>query len=287
MYNFLTLNLLNTTHENEISLSNILMTILNWIITEGVKLIIGVIILIISFKIINVLANKFQKTMIKNNRDKTITKVGYTIIRKGLKIIVFLLFLSIVGIDTAGIGSLIASLGVGIGLAVQGSLGNLAGGIIILLMRPFKIGDYIEAQGEGGTVEDIQIFYTYIITPDNKVVMIPNGSLANGNIINFSSKEIRRVDFEFSISYNEDLKKAKEVIWNVIGNIDNILTTPQPFVKIKTYESSSIKITTRVWTKTEYYWTVYYDMMEYIKISFDKFNIVIPYNQLNVNINQK
>ena len=287
MYNFLTLNLLNTTHENEISLSNILMTILNWIITEGVKLIIGVIILIISFKIINVLANKFQKTMMKNNKDKTITKVGYTIIRKGLKIIVFLLFLSIVGIDTAGIGSLIASLGVGIGLAVQGSLGNLAGGIIILLMRPFKIGDYIEAQGEGGTVEDIQIFYTYIITPNNKVVMIPNGSLANGNITNFSSKKIRRVDFDFSISYNEDFERVKEIILNVIGNIDNILNTPQPFVKIKTYESSSIKITTRVWTKTENYWTVYYDMMESIKISFDKFNIVIPYNQLDVNIKHK
>ena len=184
-----------------LNLEEILSTILTWLSTEGVKLLIGAIVLFIAFKIINLIAKKFKRAMEKKNRDKTITKVGYSIIRKGGKLLVFLGFLGYVGIDTAGIGSIIASLGVGVGLAVQGSLSNLAGGLIILLMRPFRIGDYIEAQGEGGTVEDIQIFYTYIVTPDNKVIMIPNGSLANGNIRNYSTKEFRRVDFEFSISY--------------------------------------------------------------------------------------
>ena len=270
-----------------LNLEEILSTILTWLSTEGVKLLIGAIVLFIAFKIINLIAKKFKKAMEKKNRDKTITKVGYSIIRKGGKLLVFLGFLGYVGIDTAGIGSIIASLGVGVGLAVQGSLSNLAGGLIILLMRPFRIGDYIEAQGEGGTVEDIQIFYTYIVTPDNKVIMIPNGSLANGNIRNYSTKEFRRVDFEFSISYDEDFERAKKVIWEVIENTEFVLMDPQPFVRVKTHGESTINIVTRVWTKNEHYWDVYFDMMESIKTNFDKSNIEIPFNQLDVHIKEK
>lgn len=275
------------TEQTAITLDEIIKTVITWLSTEGVKLLIGAVVLFIAFKIINVIAKKFKKGMEKKNRDKTITKVGYTVIRKGGKLLVFLGFLGYVGIDTAGIGSIIASLGVGVGLAVQGSLSNLAGGLIILLMRPFRIGDYIEAQGEGGTVEDIQIFYTHIITPDNKVVMIPNGSLANGNITNYSTKEFRRVDFEFSISYDEDFERAKKVIWDVIENTENILMDPQPFVRVKTHGESTINIVTRVWTKNEHYWDVYFDMMESIKTNFDKSNIEIPYNQLDVHIKDK
>lgn len=270
-----------------ISFNEILINIINWLCTEGVKLIIGTIILIVFFKIINIIAYKFKKTMEKNNKDKTITRVTFTVVKKGGKLLVFLCYLGFIGIDTAGIGTVIASLGVGIGLAVQGSLSNLAGGLIILLMRPFKIGDYIEAQGESGTVEDIQIFYTYIITPDNKVILIPNGTLANGNIRNFSMKEFRRVDFEFSISYEEDFEKVKKVIFDVIENTEHILMDPQPFVKIKAYGDSSINITTRVWTKNENYWIVYFDMIESIKQNFDKYNIEIPYKQIDVNIKNR
>ena len=275
------------TEEKVVNLEEILSSILTWLSTEGVKLLIGAILLFIAFKIINVISKKFKKGMEKKNRDKTITKVGYTVIRKGGKLLVFLGFLGYVGIDTAGIGTVIASLGVGIGLAVQGSLSNLAGGLIILIMRPFKVGDYIEAQGEGGTVEDIQIFYTHIISPDNKVIMIPNGSLANGNITNYSTKEFRRVDFEFSISYDEDFERAKKVIWDVIENTEHVLMDPQPFVRVKTHGESTINIVTRVWTKNEHYWDVYFDMMESIKTNFDKSNIEIPYNQLDVHIKEK
>ncbi len=270
-----------------ISLEEILNSVLTWLSTEGVKLVIGLIVLFIACQIINIIAKGFKKRMTKKNRDKTITTVVYAIIRKGGKLLAFLGFLGYVGIDTAGIGTIIASLGVGIGLAVQGSLSNLAGGLIILIMRPFKIGDYIEAQGEGGTVEEIKIFYTYLITGDNKVVMIPNGSLANGNIRNFSAKEFRRVDLEFSISYDEDFEKAKKVIWNVLENTEHVLMDPQPFVRVKTHGESTINIITRVWTKNEDYWSVYFDLMEAVKTNFDNANIEIPYNQLDVHIKNK
>ena len=154
-------------------------------------------------------------------------------------------------------------------------------------MRPFKIGDYIAAQGESGTVEEISIFYTYLITPDNKVVMIPNGTLANGSIVNYSAKDLRRVDFEFSISYDEDFEKAKKVIHEVIENTQGVLLDPQPFVRVISHGESTINIVTRVWTENANYWNVYFDMMESIKKSFDSSNIEIPYNQLDVHIKNK
>lgn len=270
-----------------ITFTEILNQILSWLSTEGVKLVIGLFVLFILFKIINVISKKFKKRMEKKNKDKTITSVIYQILRKGLKILAILVFLGYVGIDTAGIGTVIASLGVGIGLALQGSLSNFAGGIVILILRPFKIDDYIEAQGEGGTVENIGIFYTTLVTPDNKIVMIPNGTLANGTMTNYSAKELRRVDFNFSISYDADVEKAKRVIWDVIINTKNVLDEPSPFVRLKEYGSSAVDITTRVWVKNADYWTVYFDMMESIKEEFAKANIEIPYNQLDVHVKNK
>lgn len=272
---------------SKLSLEEIIQEVITWITTEGLKLVIGLVVLFIVFKIINVIAKKFKKGMEKKNRDKTITSVGYSIIRKGLKLVAFLVFLGYIGIDTAGVGTVIASLGVGVGLAVQGSLSNLAGGLVILLMRPFRIGDYIEAQGEGGTVEEIRVFYTYLTTPDNRVVMIPNGTLANGSIINYSTKELRRVDFKFSISYDEDFDKAKKVIHEVIENTDKVLLDPAPFVRVHSHGESTIDIVARVWSKNEDYWGVYFDIMEGIKKSFDSANIEIPYNQLDVHIKDK
>ena len=270
----------------KINFAELLNQIVTWLTTEGLKLVLGLIVLLIVFKIINCISRRVKKRMEKKNRDKTITQVLFKLIRYGGKGLVFLAFLGFIGIDTAGIGTVIASLGVGVGLALQGSLSNLAGGLVILIMRPFKIGDYIAAQGESGTVEEISIFYTYLITPDNKVVMIPNGTLANGSIVNYSTKDLRRVDFEFSISYDEDFEKAKKVIWDVIGSIENILTDPAPFVRVVSHGESTINIVTRVWTKNENYWDVYFDMMEAIKQSFDNAKIEIPFNQLQVHIDK-
>ena len=281
MFNFLTETV---TEDTKITFEQVLNTIVHWIVTDGVKLVIGLFALLVSFYIINIISKKIRKIMLKKERDKTITSVVYQIIRKGSKILLFIIFLGYVGVDTAGIGSIIASAGLAIGLALQGSLSNFAGGVIIIVMRPFKLGDYISAQGESGTVEDIRMFYTYLNTPDNKVVMIPNGILANGTMINYSTKELRRVDFEFGISYDEDFERAKQVIWDVIDNTENVLMDPKPLVRVNGQKDSCVSIAVKVWVKNSDYWNVYYDITETIKKEFDNANIEIPYNTLDINI---
>lgn len=273
-----------TTTKEPITFTEILNSIITWITTEGVKLVIGCVVLLIAFKIINFISKRFKKRMEKKERDKTMTIVLYQVIRKGLKILAILVFLGYVGIDTAGIGTAIASLGVALGLALQGSLSNLAGWVIIIFMRPFKLGDYIEAQGMGGTVEDIKLFYTYIVTPDNKVVMIPNGTLANGNITNFSVKPIRRIAHTFAVAYDTDIPLAIDVIMKTLEADPLILKDPAPFVKVEGYGDNSINIVARGWAKSEDYWTVHFQMLDEVKKAFDENGIVIPFRQLDVTI---
>jgi len=258
--------------------------VLKWLTTNGIKMLIALIVLFIAFKIVNVISRRIKKRMVARECDPTFTIIITNIFRKGIKILLFVAYLAYIGIDTASIGAVIASCGVGIGLALQGSLSNLAGGIIIVIVRPFKLGDYIEAQGEGGTVEDIKIFYTYIVTPDNRTVMIPNGVLANGVIRNNSLKERRRVDFKFQVSYNSDLKLVKDTLINLVSQDERVLTDPAPFAQISEYGNSSITFTVRVWAKTTDYWNLYFSIMEKVKVEFDKQNIQIPYNQLDITI---
>ena len=257
---------------------------LKWITTNGIKMLLALIVLFILFKVVNVISRKIKKNMVKRKCDPTFTIIIVNLFRKGVKILLFISYLAFVGIDTASIGAVIASCGVGIGLALQGSLSNLAGGIIIVIVRPFKLGDYIEAQGEGGTVEDIRIFFTYIVTPDNRTVMIPNGVLANGVIRNNSMKDKRRVDFNFTVSYNSDLKLVKETLLNLVSSDERVLKDPAPFAQISKYGESSITFTVRAWVKSTDYWPLYFSIMEQVKEEFDKVGIVIPFNQLDVNI---
>lgn len=257
---------------------------IDWVQTSGLKLLLGLIVLFILFAVVNFIAKRVKKGMEKRNRDKTITNLVYKLIRFGGKLLLFVLFLGYVGIDTAGIGTIIASVSVAIGLAVQGSLANLAGWFVIIIMRPFRIGDFITAQGETGTVEDIKLFYTYVVTVDNKVVMIPNGALANGNIINYSLKELRRVDNVFQISYDDDAAKAIRLIEDIIANNSLILKDPESFVKISACAAHGIDITVRAWCKNEDYWTVYFTLIDDIKKSFDANAITVPYNQIDVHM---
>lgn len=259
---------------------------LNWCKTSGVKILIGLVVLFILFKITNLLSLRVEKRLVKKNTDKTVAYVINSLVRKGLKILWILLFLGYIGIDTASVGTVIASLSVCIGLAVQGSLSNLAGGIVIFVMRPFRIGDFIEAQNESGTVESIHVFYTHIVTPDNKVVMIPNGTLANDVIVNYSLKDTRRVDAKFGIAYESDYKKAKEVIENIIDSYEEVLKDQDIFVRMSNHLDSAIEITVKVWVKSPDYWVVYYRLMEDVKRRFDEENIEIPYNKLDVNVKQ-
>ena len=268
----------------EFSLVELLQTVAGWLMQNGIKLIIGLIILFIAFKVVNFIAKRLQRRLDKKNVDKTIANVTVKALKIVLKIMVFLLFLGYVGIETAGIGTIIGSVSVCIGLAVQGSLSNFAGGIVILVMRPFKLGDFIEAQGHSGTVTDIKMFYTYLNTPDNKVVMIPNGTLGNGDIINYSKEEERRVDLVFSVDYSTDLKLAKEIIEREIENHQLILKDKGYFVRLGEMAASSLDIKTRVWVKNADYWTVYFDLLENVKKKFDENNIPVPFNQLDVHI---
>ena len=268
----------------EFSLVELLQTVAGWLMQNGIKLIIGLIVLFIAFKVVNFIAKRLQRRLDKKNVDKTIANVTVKALKIVLKIMVFLLFLGYVGIETAGIGTIIGSVSVCIGLAVQGSLSNFAGGIVILVMRPFKLGDFIEAQGHSGTVTDIKMFYTYLNTPDNKVVMIPNGTLGNGDIINYSKEEERRVDLVFSVDYSTDLKLAKEIIEKEIENHQLILKDKGYFVRLGEMAASSLDIKTRVWVKNADYWTVYFDLLENVKKKFDENNISVPFNQLDVHI---
>ena len=260
--------------------------VLQWLSTEGLKLLFGVIILFIVFKIINRFTRRMIKKAEKKNRDKTLTKVISRTLRIVLKIIAGVVFLGYVGVDTAGIGAAITSIGLAVGLALQGSLSNFAGGVIIIIMRPFKLDDYIESSGYSGTVEDIQLFYTYLATPDNKVVMIPNGKLANDTIVNYSTKSTRRLEWKFAIAYHEDFNKAKNAIIKCITRDDRFLKDKDIFVKMSAQLESEIEITARIWVNAADYWDVHFAIIEAVKNEFDAQNIEIPFPQLDVHLDK-
>lgn len=258
--------------------------VINWLATKGVKFILALIVTFFALKIVNIISRRFYKKLLKSKADATIARVSFNVLTKVLKVIIILMFLGYIGIETASISALIASVGVGIGLAMQGALGNLAGGIIIILTRPFRLGDYIEAQGKSGTVENIHIFYTELVTPDNIIVMVPNGILANGVIVNKSVKDTRRVDEVFAISYESNFEKAEAVIIDVCSKNDKIFKDPAPFCRISNHADSGIELTTRVWCKSEDYWDVHFYLLENVKKALEKNHIEIPYNKLDVNL---
>ncbi len=265
-------------------LESILNTIINWGLNTGIKIVIALVLMFISFKLINWIGKKVMRNSEKKNVDKTITKTFVHVSKILAKCIITVCLVGYLGIDTSAITALIASFGVCIGLAVNGALSNIAGGVLILVTRPFKVDDFIEAQGISGTVSDINITNTKIITGDNKVIYIPNASLSNGNIINYSEKDTRRVDFEFSIAYSADVEKAKAILNNIFASHELVLKDCAPFVRMSAHGESSIKIKGRVWTKSSDYWTVYFDVLEAVKAEFDKNGIEIPFNQIDVHI---
>jgi small conductance mechanosensitive channel len=185
--------------------------------------------------------------------------------------------MSKLGVETTSFAAIIASAGLAIGLALQGSLGNFAGGVLIMIFKPFKIGDLIEAQGEIGVVKEIEIFTTKLIGLSNKVIIIPNGSLSNGNIINYSQQGTRRVDLTIGVSYEADIKQTKEVLLNILTSHPKVLKDPAPNVTVSELADSSVNFAVRPWSKTEHYWDVYFEVTEAVKLELDKAGIDIPY----------
>ena len=265
-------------------LNNVINSIVGWATTAGVRLLIAIVILFVSFKLINAIARKIEKKGNKDKYDKTIMRTIAYVFRIGLKIVIAVCLVGYVGIDTSGMTALVTSLGVCAGLAVNGALSNLAGGVLLILTRPFRIDDFIEAQGYMGTVEDIHIVNTRLRTPDNKVVYIPNGALSTGNIVNYSEKDTRRVDFTFTVGYGEDFERAKAIIADICNAHELVLPDPQPFVRVSQHADSGINIVARVWVKSTDYWTVNFDILERVKTEFDKQGIRKPYNQLDVHV---
>ncbi len=275
-----------TNLENGDTMVTVLNTVITWCLNTGMKILISLVILLVSFRIINILARRLEKKFKDDRFDKTIVRTVSYIGRVGLKILVVICLVGYLGIDTSGITALVTSLGVCAGLAVNGALANLAGGVLIIFTRPFKVDDYIEVEKDGisGTVEDIHIVYTKLRTPDNKVIYIPNGTLSNSSIINYSEKDTRRVDFLFSVAYESDFEAAKELIYNICTSHELTLDDPAPLVRVCEHGDSSVDITARVWVKSDDYWTVKWDILESSKKAFDESGIEIPYNKLDVNV---
>lgn len=269
---------------NNIEVSSLVEKFISWITTNGIKLIIGLLIISIGFKVINKIVKNFILILEKRDVDITLRRFLNSLISGALKVLLVLMVVEYWEVKLTGLAAILTSAGVAIGLALQGSLSNFAGGFIILLIRPFKVGDYIETGIYQGSVEEIGLFYTKLTTVDNKLILIPNGSLSNGSLVNYSAKEKRRVDLTFSVSYENDVNHVKDVLTDVVNKQNFILSDPSYFVGITAHGPSSIDFTVRVWCKSEHYWDIHGSLLEEVKIRFDKEGISIPYPQMDVHI---
>lgn len=259
-------------------------TVLGHITVVVVKVVIALVLMLILFAIINSVTKRIYNKLQKRNADETLARVGTQSARIVLKIIVLVCLIGFVGITTASISALIAALGVGVSMAVQGTLSNFAGGVIIIVMRPFKLGDYIVSNGQEGTVEDIKLFYTTIVTVDNRVISIPNGALANNVIVNVSAKDTRRVDLTIQVAYGSDVDKVKSIITDVCTKNELVFKDPAPFVELSVMNESSLDFTVRSWCNKPDYWTVNFALIDAIKKALDENGIQVPYKQIDVHV---
>lgn len=262
-------------------------TVIGKLIDLGVDLggrILGALIIFIIGKILISWANKlFAKLLIKRKVDAGVQTFLKSMVSLLLYVMLGLAVIGKLGIELTGFAALLASAGVAIGMALSGNLQNFAGGIIILIFRPYKVGDYIEAStGASGTVQEIQIFHTVLVTPDNKVVYAPNGAMSNAVVTNYSHKEVRRVDFSFGVEYGTDFDRVQAVLNGIIAADNRILSTPAPFIELGQLADSNVNITVRVWTKASDYWDVFFDMNKTVYATFNKEGIEFPFPQLTV-----
>ncbi len=264
-------------------MEDIIKTLKNQSFDLLLKLGVGLLVLIIGFNIIDALEKRFKKHSF-SKIDSTVKTFLVSFITVALKVLLIIVFLSIVGVPMASIVTIVGSCAVAIGLALQGGLSNIAGSLMILIFKPFKVGDYISAGGFEGTVKSITMFYTVITTIDNKQVQLPNGSLSNNNIINYSANSERRVDIDLSVAYSSDIEKVKKIALDTIKKHELVLQDKENTIRLKKHDSSALVFTLRAWVKKEDYWTVYFDLMENIKKEFDKNHIEIPFNQLDVHM---
>ena len=241
------------------------------------KILAAIVIWIVGSWVIKKIMGVTRGVMTKNNYDESLQKFLLNLIGWGLKILLILVILAKLGVETTSFAAIIAAAGLAVGLALQGSLANFAGGVLIMIFKPFKIGDLIEAQGELGVVKEIEIFTTKLLTPANKLAIIPNGTLSNGNILNYTEEGKLRVDLTFGVSYDADIKQTKDVLMNVLTSDEKVLKDPAPAVTVSELADSSVNFAVRPWCKPEHYWDVYFGTTENVKLALDKAGIEIPY----------
>ncbi|OEF27765.1 small-conductance mechanosensitive channel MscS [Vibrio rumoiensis] len=256
------------------------------LVQYGVNILSALVILFIGNIVVKTISNSVAKLLEKKQMDQAVVHFISSLVRYVLFVIVLIAALGRVGVETASVVAVIGAAGLAIGLALQGSLANFAAGVLIVAFRPFKAGDYVEIGGVAGSVESIQIFQTVLTTPDNKMIVVPNGGVIGGPIVNYSRHATRRIDHVIGVSYKADLKKTKEVIARVLESESRILSTPAPTIGVVALADSSVNFVVRPWVKTADYWDVYFDTLQAIKEELDNEGIEIPFPQMDVHLNK-
>lgn len=257
------------------------------IIAFGWKLLAALLIWFIGKKVIKVILHVLEKTFKRGNMEASVSIFLMAVIKAILYGILVLIIIDKVGVNTSSLVAVLGTATLSIGLALQGSLANFAGGVLILLMKPFRVGDYIITPDKEGTVTGLDIFYTRMLTADNRLVVIPNGTLSNSNIINVTHEPVRRLDLSVSIDYSENIKKVKEILERVINEHELVLKDHEAQIFVNNFDPSAINIGIRMWVKTEDYWILKWDILEKIKEDFDANDVTIPFDQLDVNITNR
>jgi len=251
-----------------------------------INLVIAIVIFIVGRIVAKILTNILKKFLEKSNINETLKLFLGNVTYGLLLIIVVLAALNHLGIQTTSFVAILGAIGLAIGLAFQSTLSNISAGVMIVIFRPINIGDYVEAGGVAGTVQEINLFNTIFKTPDNKVIIVSNSNIINNNIINYSKEDTRRVDFVFGIGYDDDLKLAKETLLKIVNGNEKVLQDPAPFVAVKELGESSVNFVVRVWVKSPDYWDVHFTTIEKVKLTFDKKGISIPYPQMDIHTNK-
>lgn len=252
----------------------------------GVRAVLALLIFVVGRWIANLIAGGLRKGLSRGKTDPTLIGFTTSLVRVAVLAFVVIAALSHLGIQTAGFVAVLGAAGLAVGLALQGSLANFASGVLLLIFRPVRVGDYVEAGGTSGSVMEIGIFTTTMHTPDNKKVIVPNAQVTGGTITNFSANDTRRVDLVASIGYGDDIPKAKAVLARIVKAHELVLADPAPQIEVSTLGESSVDIVVRPWANTSDYWRVYFDLTQSIKTEFDREGISIPFPQRDVHLHQ-
>ena len=255
--------------------------------TYGGKLLLAIVTLVLGLWLIRKFIRVLKRLFDAREFEKTLQKFLLNLIGAILKILLFISVITMVGVQMTSFIALLGAAGLAFGMALSGTLQNFAGGVMLLILKPFKVGDYIEAGEHSGSVMEIQIFHTVLNTPDKKRIIIPNGGLSTGSIINYSAEPKRRVEWTFGISYSDSIDKAREIILGVIKSDGRILDDPAPMIGVISLGDSSVNLVTRVWVETPDFWDVFFDVNEKVKKEFDSKGISIPFPQHDVHLFQQ